>query len=256
MKKLLSTIAQVMMTAFMALRALNKFPKNLLIRAINHPMYAMLSVEVQTSAQRLPMTTASSVGPSSATSSHALPISANQSAAPMCQLCQVRMTTRVNRTDLSTFWGCSNFPTCRVTARWSPTDTLPSRESCPHENSTGRTVRTYGAGKAGRFATCSLCSRRWRFQNDQWIVSDKAVAKAGLASLPWPPPSSPAYSSQEWTQLHSAQPTGEESSQLPVRPKTRTEAGKRAFSSESQPMQVESFDLTAEDGEFTWIEDE
>ncbi len=54
-------------------------------------------------------------------------------------------------------------------------------------------VKTYGAGKAGRFARGLICERRWHCVADRWIVDDPSLPKgSSSSSFPWPPPS-PSY---------------------------------------------------------------
>ena len=238
------------MTAFLALRALNNLPKSLLLRAVNNPMFNMLSSEIHQAARTMPISKSQTAG----SSGSQIPLQAPTSSVPTCPTCKVKLVMRTNRQDLSVFWGCPNFPACRTTSQWKPPDVLSTRDQCTHETNGTRTVRTYGAGRAGRFAVRSQCDRRWQEKNGQWTVADKPTK--GDSPLPWPLPSScSSYTSLDAPTL-SAQLNADEGSQMPLRPRSRTAAGKRAFSSESQPTQVESFDLTAEDGEFTRIEDE
>ena len=57
-----------------------------------------------------------------------------------------------------------------------------NRQLCEHRNEAGKpTTRRYGC-PAGKFTTCNLCERRWRWhdKNSAWEVYDKDAVEAGL----------------------------------------------------------------------------
>lgn len=121
-----------------------------------------------------------------------------------CPNCDVDLNLRKNVTTMELPWTC---PTCKYSRAWNEAMDDPSsignlqdkREKCNHTRDDGsKAVKVYGAGKHGRYATCSMCDRRWKELTDgMWKVHDRETsgARSSRSSFPWPPPSAAASSS-------------------------------------------------------------